>query len=75
MNLQFHLKKKEEVVADKFLTLSSEQVVKLVSSYELTVPSEEKELLQSGLLYVVIGSNEICRGLMSVEFYSPHTNT
>lgn len=30
------------VEGDEFLTLSSEQVVKLISSDELTVPSEEK---------------------------------
>lgn len=33
---------REVVEGDEFLSLSSEQVVKLISSDELTVPSEEK---------------------------------
>lgn len=33
---------REVVEGDEFLSLASEQVVKLISSDELTVPSEEK---------------------------------
>lgn len=33
---------REVVEGDEFLSLSSDQVIKLISSDELTVPSEEK---------------------------------
>lgn len=40
--LFFFFYHREVVEGDEFLSLSSEQVVKLISSDELTVPSEEK---------------------------------
>lgn len=46
------------VEGDEFLSLSSEQVVKLISSDELTVPSEEKVGFKEIVTFKYNTSNE-----------------